>query len=121
MRAVASILSIVIFLAFATSGAQKLIFTTMASQSAEHLGFKKKPFQGVGLAEVAGALGVLVGLAAAHGSFLAWLNATAAAGLTVTMVAAVSLHLRRGDGIKGAAPALSLGVLCLIELILRLA
>ena len=121
MRAVASILSIVIFLAFATSGAQKLIFTTMASQSAEHLGFKKKPFQGVGLAEVAGALGVLVGLAAKHGSLLSWLNVAAAVGLSVTMVAAVSLHLRRGDGIKGAAPALSLGVLCLIELILRLA
>ncbi len=121
MRAVASILSIVIFLAFATSGAQKLIFNTMASQSAEHLGFKKKSFQAVGLAEVLGALGVLIGLDAKHGSLLAWLNVTAATGLLVTMVAATALHFRRGDGVKGATPALALGVVCLIELILRLA
>ena len=120
MRAVASILSIVLFLAFATSGAQKLIFNTMASQSAEHLGLKKKLFQGVGLAEVVGALGVLIGLAAKHGSLLAWLNIAAATGLLVMMVAATALHLRRGDGLKGATPALSLGVVCLVEVILRL-
>jgi uncharacterized membrane protein YphA (DoxX/SURF4 family) len=120
MRAVASILSIIIFLAFATSGAQKLIFTTMASQSAEHLGFKKKPFQGVGLAEVVGAVGVLIGLAAKHGSFLAWLNAAAALGLLVMMLSATSLHLRGGDGFKGATPAMSLGAVCLLEVILRL-
>lgn len=120
MRAVASIISIILFLAFATTGAQKLIFNTMASQSAEHLGLKKKPFQGVGLAEVAGALGVLIGLASKHGSALTWLNIAAATGLFVMMASATALHLRRGDGIKGATPAMSLGILCLVEAILRL-
>jgi hypothetical protein len=121
MRAVAAILSIILFLAFATSGAQKIIFTTMASSSAEHLGFRRRPFQGVGVLEVLGALGLLVTLAAKHGSSLAWLNVAAAAGLVVTMVAATSLHLRRGDDVKIALPAMSLGALCLVELILRLA
>jgi hypothetical protein len=55
MRAVASIVSIILFLAFATTGAQKMIFNTMASRTAEHLGVKKKSFQGIGLLEVLGA------------------------------------------------------------------
>ena len=121
MRAVASILSIILFLAFATSGAQKLIFTTMASQSAEHLGFKKKSFQGVGLAEVLGAVGVLIGLAAKHGSLLGWLNVAAATGLLVMMVGATAVHFRHADGLKGASPAMALGAVCLLEVILRLA
>jgi uncharacterized membrane protein YphA (DoxX/SURF4 family) len=120
MRAVASILSIIIFLAFATTGAQKLIFNTMASQSAEHLGLRKKSFQGIGLLEVLGALGVMVGLAAKHGSVLVLLNEAAAGGLLLVMLGATVVHLRKGDGFKGASPALALGALCLIELIFRL-
>jgi uncharacterized membrane protein YphA (DoxX/SURF4 family) len=121
MRAVASILSIAVFLAFATTGAQKMIFNTMASKSAEHLGFKKRTFQLVGLIEVLGALGVMIGLAAKKGTFLAVLNEAAAAGLLVAMIAATVFHFRKGDGLKGSAPALTLGAVCLIEIVLRLA
>jgi uncharacterized membrane protein YphA (DoxX/SURF4 family) len=121
MRAVASILSIIIFLAFVTAGAQKLIFNTMASQTAEHLGFKKSTFQRVGALEVLGALGVMIGLAAKHGSWLALLNEVAAGGLLASMLAGTALHMRKGDGLKGAAPAAALGLVCLVELILRLA
>jgi uncharacterized membrane protein YphA (DoxX/SURF4 family) len=121
MRAVASILSIILFLAFVTAGAQKLIFNTMASQTAEHLGFKKSSFQRVGAVEVLGALGVMIGLAAKHGSSLALLNELAAGGLFVAMTGGTAAHLRKGDGLKGAAPAAALGLVCLVELILRLA
>jgi uncharacterized membrane protein YphA (DoxX/SURF4 family) len=121
MRAVASILSIVVFLAFATTGAQKMIFNTMASKSAEHLGFKKRTFQLVGLIEAIGALGVLIGLAAKKGTFLTLLNEVAAGGLLVAMIATTVFHLRKGDGLKGSAPALTLGAVCLIEIVLRLA
>jgi uncharacterized membrane protein YphA (DoxX/SURF4 family) len=120
MRAVASILSIIIFLAFATTGAQKLIFNTMASQTAERLGFKKKTFQAVGLLEVLGALGVMIGLVGKHGSWLALLNEVAAGCLILAMLATTVVHLRKGDGLKGSAPAMGLGLLCLIELIFRL-
>lgn len=121
MRAVAGILSIIVFLAFATTGAQKMIFNTMASKAAEHMGLAKRTFQLVGLLEVIGALGVMVGLAARKGTFLALVNEVAAAGLLVTMVAAIIFHLRKGDGPKDSVPALVLGAVCLIELILRLA
>jgi uncharacterized membrane protein YphA (DoxX/SURF4 family) len=121
MRAVASILSIILFLVFATSGAQKLIFNTMASQTAEHLGFKKSSFQRVGVLEILGAIGVMVGIVAKKGTWLAVLNEVAAGGLFVTMLAAIVLHLRRGDGPKGAAPALGLAIVCALEIVLRLA
>ena len=121
MRAVASILSIILFLAFATTGTQKLIFNTMASQTAEHLGLRKNSFQLVGLLEVLGAVGAMIGLAAQHGSTLALVNEVAAGGLLVLTLGATVAHLRKGDGLKGAGPALSLGALCLIELIFRLA
>ncbi len=120
MRAVASILTIILFLAFATSGAQKLIFNTMASQTAEHLGFKKSSFQRVGLLEILGAIGVMVGLTAKKGSALAYINVAGAAGLFVMMLLATLLHVRRGDGLKGATPALILAAVSLAELIFRL-
>ncbi len=120
MRAVASILSIVLFLAFATAGLQKMIFNTMASQMAGHLGFTKSTFQRVGALEFLGAAGVLVGLAGKHGSLLALLNELAAGGLVVMMIGALGVHLRKGDGLKGSLPAVGLGALCLIEVVLRL-
>ncbi|HEY5303577.1 MAG TPA: DoxX family protein [Acidimicrobiales bacterium] len=120
MRAVASILTIILFLAFVTSGVQKLIFNTMASQTSEHLGFKKSSFQRLGILEILGAVGVMVGLAAKKASTLAFINVAAATGLFVMMVLATLLHLRRGDGLKGATPALILALVSLAELILRL-
>jgi uncharacterized membrane protein YphA (DoxX/SURF4 family) len=121
MRAVASILSIILFLAFATAGLQKLIFNTMASQTAEHLGFKRSSFQRIGVVEMAGALGVIIGVAARHHSLLALLNEAAAGGLLIAMLVATVVHLRKGDGLKGAAPALALALVCALEIALRLA
>ncbi len=120
MRAVASILSIIVFLAFATTGAQKLIFNTLASRAAEHLGVTKRNFQGIGLLEVLGAVGVLVGLASKKGTFLTLVNESAAAGLLALMIVATVVHLRKGDSFKDAAPAMVFGAACLVELVLRL-
>jgi hypothetical protein len=52
---------------------------------------------------------------------LALLNEVAAGGLLASMLAGTALHMRKGDGLKGAAPAAALGLVCLVELILRLA
>jgi hypothetical protein len=62
----------------------------------------------------------MIGLDAKHGSWLAVLNEAAAGGLVLAMMGAALLHLRKGDGFRGAAPALGLGALCALELILRL-
>lgn len=121
MSAVASILSIALFLAFATSGLQKIRFNPMSSQSAGHLGFSKSAYQRIGVLEMLGGFGLLVGLSAKGASVWAILNELAAAGLAVTMVLAVVFHLRKGDDAKLFAPALVLGLLALLELVFRLA
>ncbi|MFZ1062534.1 MAG: DoxX family protein [Acidimicrobiales bacterium] len=121
MSVAASVLSIVLFLVFATSGMQKIRFNPMMSAAAEHLGFSKIAYQRIGVLEFAGALGVLVGLASTRSSFLGVLNIAAAAGLAITMVAAVFLHLKKGDGAALFAPAGALTVLSILELIFRIA
>ncbi len=120
MSAVAAILSIILFLVFASSGIQKVIFNPMMSESAARLEFTKRAYQRIGALEVAGAIGLLAGLAAKSTSFWGIVNVAAAAGLTLTMVLAVVLHLRKGESFKLFAPALVLGLLTLLELIFRL-
>jgi uncharacterized membrane protein YphA (DoxX/SURF4 family) len=120
MSVAASVLSIVLFLAFAPSGLQKIQFNPMMSDAAEHLGFSKVAYQRIGFIEFAGALGVLVGLASARATFLGVLNIAAASGLAVTMMGAVFFHLRQHDKFALFAPAGALGVLSILELIFRL-
>lgn len=119
MSVVAALLSIVLCLAFAMAGVQKILFNPVMSKSAEHLGFTKRGYRRIGILEIVGALGVIVGVVAHRSSILGVLNELAAAGLTLMMVLAVRLHLRRGDGAKMFSPALVLGVLALVELICR--
>ena len=121
MLAVAAILSIVLFLAFVTAGAQKIIFNPMMSASAADMDFTKRAYQRIGALEIAGGLGLLVGLAAKGGSFWAVANELAAAALFVTMLLAVYFHLRKHDALKVFGSALALGLAALLELILRLA
>lgn len=120
MLLTAGILSGFLFLAFAAAGFQKVIFNPMMSEAAEHLGFSKPAYQRIGVLELAGALGLVVGIAAHRNSFWGVLNIAAAAGLALTMILAVTYHLRKGDGTKLFAPAIVLGVLSVLELIFRL-
>lgn len=121
MSVVAALLSILLFLVFATSGLQKVRFNPLMSQSAGHLGFTKSAYQRIGLLEILGAFGLLAGLSAYPGSFWGVINWLSAAGLTVTMVLAVRFHLKAGDKRKDFTPAMALGLLALIELVARLA
>jgi hypothetical protein len=120
MSAVAALLSITLFLGFVLAGAQKLLFDPVMSKSAEHLGFTKRNYQRIGIVEMTGAIGIVVGVVAHRGSFLGIVNELAATGLAVMMALAVRAHLRRGDGAKMFSPALALGLLALVELIFRL-
>ena len=69
----------------------------------------------IGLVEVVGAIGIIV--PAAFG-FAEILTPVAAAGLAVTMVGAVAVHVRRGETTVLAPPAV-LGVLAVVVAILR--
>jgi len=120
MTVAASLLSLVLFLAFASAGAQRLVFNPAMSKSAEHLGYTRRAYRRVGLLEVVGAIALLIGLTARGTTALAVVNEVAAAGLALLMAIAVSVHLRKHDALKYYAPALSLGLLAILELIFRL-
>jgi|ERR1019366_1204033 uncharacterized membrane protein YphA (DoxX/SURF4 family) len=121
MLIVAALLSIALFLAFGSSGAQKLVFNPAMSKVSDHLGFSKRSYQRIGAIELVAAIGLLIGLSAKGSSALAIVNEVAAGGLFLMMVVAVTLHLRKGDAMKYVAPALVLGIFVLLELIFRLA
>ena len=70
-------------------------------------------------AEVAGAVGVFVGLLS-DDKGLEWLGLLGGIGLLVTMVGAVIYHLKGGDAPKEAAPAVVLAVLCVLYLVASL-
>jgi DoxX-like family len=120
MSAVAVLLTIILFFAFMASGLQKVIFNPTMSRSADHLGFTKSAYQRVGGLEIAGALGLLVGVGAWGSSFWAIVNDTAAIGLFALMMRAAATQLRKGDKADAVAPVLALGALALLELIFRL-
>ena len=121
MSAVAVLLTIVLFFAFLASGLQKVIFNPTVSRSADHLGFTKSAYQRVGALEIAGAVGLLLGVAAWGSSFWAILNDAAAFGLFALMMSAATTQFRRGDKAPAVAPVLTLGALALLEMILRVA
>jgi uncharacterized membrane protein YphA (DoxX/SURF4 family) len=121
LSAVASLISLVLFLAFATSGLQRILFNPAMSHLAERLGYSKASFRRLGVAEMVGAVGLLVGLASTGSSVLAIINEVAAAALTVIAFWEVAGQLRRRDTLRSYSPMLAMGVLALVELAFRLA
>ena len=121
MSVVASLLSIILFLAFVTSGAQKIQFNPYTSAVAQRLGFSKRAYRRIGALEIVGAIAVLVGLASARGSLLGVINIVASGVLAVVMLLAVVVHLRAKDPFKSYAPALVLFALAVLQVICRVA
>jgi uncharacterized membrane protein YphA (DoxX/SURF4 family) len=119
MAVAASMVSIVLFLAFMTAGAQKVVFNPFMSQTAERLGFTKAGFRRVGVAELVGAAALIAGLAS-KGSWLARVNEAGAVVLVVATLFTLVGQVRAGDSIRRYGPILAMGVLALGELVLRL-
>ncbi len=119
MAEAASMLTLVLFLAFMTAGAQKVVFNDFMSHTAERLGFSKAGYRRVGLVELAGAIALLVGLAS-KGDVLARVNEGAAAVLALAALFTLVGQLRAGDSIRRYGPVLGLIALCGAELVLRL-
>ncbi len=72
--------------------------------------------RGIGAAELLGAIGLILPPLVDIAPVLAPL---AAAGLVVTMVGAVGVHLKRGEGVAAAMPAVVLGALALFLAVMR--
>lgn len=102
---------------FLLAGAVKV--TQPREKLAEQMGWVTDSSDGfvkfVGAVEVLGAVGLV--LPAATG-IAVWLTPMAAAGLALTMVGAVVVHLRRGET-AGAVPSLVLGVLAAFVAVMR--
>lgn len=114
MNVVAWIVGLVLTAGFMMSGAMKLMGQPMAMEMAEKLGFTKLR-QAIGGAEVAGAVGVFIGLLSDGGT--EWLGFLAAIGLIATMVGAIVYHARAGDKPKEMMPAAVMGALAVLYIV----
>ncbi|WP_433373157.1 DoxX family protein [Streptosporangium sp. CA-115845] len=70
-----------------------------APPPAHHLGVSSSLNRFIGILEICGALGLLIGLK------LAWLGALAGIGLAALMIGATAMHMRAGNHRKAAVPA----------------
>lgn len=109
------ILAGLLVVAFAVLGSAKLAAVPAMRAKAAHVGFSVTAYRRIGLLEVLGVIGLLIG------AFVPVIGALAAAGLLMLLGGAVVAHLRNGDGLREMAPALVLGLVTLTFLLLTVA
>jgi len=85
---------------FVALGAAKVAKAPSFLTRAAHVGFSAESYQLIGVAELAGAAGVLAGLAYSPVGYAAGL------GLLALMAGAAGAHVRAGDGPAQLAPAI---------------
>ncbi len=101
---VSLVLAALIAVVFVAAGAAKILAVPPMQAAADHAGFSVAAYRRIGVLEVAGAAGVLVGLS--H----PLLGGLASVGLLLLLAGAVVTHLRNHDGPREVAPA----VVCLV-------
>lgn len=115
MFIVTIVLAVLLALAFGAAGGQKLAGAKSVMDSADHVHFSHNSYKIIGALEILAAIGLLAGLAV-------WpLGVAAGIGLVLLMTGAVISHIRVGDKIAQFGPALALGLLSLVEVIVRAA
>lgn len=107
-----AILASLLVVAFAVLGSAKLVAVPAMRAKAAHVGFSVAAYRRIGLLEVVGVVGLLIG------AFVPVIGALAAAGLLMLLGGAVVAHVRNGDGLREIAPALALGLVALSYLLL---
>ena len=105
MNVVAWILGIILAGVFGFGGVTKVLDLDRAR---EHFGYSKRQYQLVGLSEIAGAAGIVVGLIWRK---VEWIGLAAATGIATLMVSALIVHARVEDEGKQVIPALVMLVL----------
>ena len=112
MNVVLWVVAIVLALAFLGAGASKIFGQRekLMKQMPYVEDFPQSAIKAIGAAEVLGGLGLVL---PALFDIATVLVPIAAAALAVLMVGGVATHIRRGDGIGAAVPALVLAVLSL--------
>ena len=107
-----TILAALLVVAFTAFGTAKIAAVPGMRARAEHVGFSVTAYRRIGLLEVLGVVGLLVG------AFVPVIGVLAAGGLLLLLGGAVVAHLRNGDGIREIAPATVLGLVTLSYLLL---
>jgi hypothetical protein len=95
---------------FLVLGTAKIAKRLGMPEGAAHLGFSTSAYQLIGLAELVGVVGLLVGLAVTP------VGIAAACGLLLLVAGAVVAHLRAGDRVSATLPAVISGALVLAYL-----
>jgi hypothetical protein len=106
--------AVLVAAAFFALGSAKVLALAPLRARAAHLGFSTDAYRAIGALEIAGAAGVMLGLAVPP------LGALAAAGLLLLLAGAVVAHLRNGDNPRLLAPALLAGLLVVGYLVVLL-
>ncbi len=109
------VLSALLAVVFLGAGASKAAGAKAMVEAAESHGFAKGQYQVIGLLEIAGAAGLVIGL------WWAPLGIAAAVGLTLMMIGAVITHVRFKDQLAMTAPSAVLAILTAVALALRIA
>lgn len=115
MAALAWITGLVLTVGYLIAGGMKLIGNDAAIEMANRLGYENLR-QGIGVAEIAGAMGVFIGIVSEDRG-LEWFGFFAAFGLIVTMIGAIQYHRQAGDGPKEWAPAAVLAAMSVLYIV----
>lgn len=94
-----AVLTVVLAVFFLALGTAKILALAPMRDRAANVGFSVAAYRRIGLLEVAGAIGLLVGF------FVPPLGALAAIGLLLLLGGALFTHLRKGDGPREVTPA----------------
>jgi DoxX-like family len=113
MTLAVAILAVLLALVFLALGTAKILALQPMRELAAEAGFSTAAYRRIGLLEVAGAIGLLIGLIGPL------IGALAGAGLLLLLGGALVVHLRKGDGPRKFAPALVCGLLVAAYLILQ--
>ena len=115
MNVAANILAGLLAAFFLSLGAAKVLAVRRMRTAADEAGYSITAYRGIGILEMAGAAGLVVGMVVPA------LGTAATAGLLVLLAGALITHLRHGDEPSVLAPAVSSALLVAVYLGLHLA
>jgi len=105
MSVTPAVLAVLLALIFIGLGSAKILAVQPMRERAAEVGFSTRAYRRIGMLEVAGAIGLLLG------SIEPLIGALTSAGLLLLLGGAVVTHLRNGDGPRKLAPAVLCGLL----------
>jgi len=115
MSVPSTVLAVLLALIFIGLGSAKILAVQPMRERAAEVGFSTTAYRRIGMLEVAGTIGLLLG------SIEPLIGALAGIGLLLLLGGAVVAHVRAGDGPKKFGPAVICGVLTAAYLVALLA